>query len=273
MLRFKHAVLALSVCIFFLSSCDNSENSAEKNNILYFQPSFNDKALTCNRSISLSGKAWHYNQLQFFISEIELKHHQGKWKKSSLLISPYQTDKIALLGEYCNNNKVKNKGNWLLEFDANTALTNTTHIRFTLGLPFAINHLNPLTQESPLNIPAMFWGWQKGHKFLRVEMASNNDNWLFHLGSVGCSAASPLRAPKQECRYPNRYTFELPISKENNNIIFDLGALFNKLTITEQSSCQSSPKINSCQTLFSNLSKQDINSVFQQRTRANYHEK
>jgi uncharacterized repeat protein (TIGR04052 family) len=260
----KRAFLTTFFCLFYLSSCDNSGKlTRTSNKEITFQPAHNGETLNCDSVIPHSAKQWHYTQLQFFISAIELKNNQGVWQKATLLKSAFQTYNVALLGEQCSNINAKNNANWLLKFNDKTNLANITSIRFDLGLPFAINHLNPLTQESPLNIPTMFWGWQKGHKFLRLEMASSNNNWLFHLGSVGCKAASPLRAPKQECLYPNRYTFELPINKGHNQIQLELSALLSNITIAEQTSCQSSPDKTSCLTLFTNLTTKGENSVFQ----------
>jgi len=264
MFNLKPIILTALFCLLFISSCDSSEKLISTNNeSIIFSPTFKGETLTCNSVIAHSNKKWHYTQLQFFVSSIELQNNKLEWQKASLIKSVYQTDKIALLGEHCDSSNKKNNANWRLILDPKIDLTKITRIRFHLGLPFAINHLNPLTQESPLNISTMFWGWQKGHKFLRLEMASSNDNWLFHLGSIGCKAASPLRAPKEECRYPNRYVFELPIYDENNQITFDLSTLLSNMTITEQASCQSSPNKSSCQALFSNFRKKGELSVFQ----------
>ena len=264
MFNYKYTLLAAFFCLFIISSCDSPKKlPQDTNEEIVFQSSFNGEKLHCNSVISHSIKKWRYTQLQFFISTIELKNDKGVWQKASLMKSAYQTSKSALLGENCNLSNTQNKANWILKFDGKTDLANSSHIRFDLGLPFTVNHLNPLTQDSPLNIPTMFWGWQKGHKFLRLEMVADDDDWLFHLGSVGCKAASPLRTPQQECLYPNRYTFELPINTENNQIDLNLSTLLNNITIAEQASCQSSPDKASCQTLFSNLREKNEQSVFQ----------
>lgn len=98
---------------------------------------------------------------------------------------------------------------------------------FKIGVPFELNHLNPLTAEPPLNEDSMFWVWRNGHKFLRADLIYNpaSDGIVagqaeeargnraatsearlagaFHLGSTGCEAGSALRAPQAPCRKPN----------------------------------------------------------------------
>ena len=45
-------------------------------------------------------------------------------------------------------------------------------VRFTMGVPFELNHGDPTVAPSPLNITAMFWNWQGGYKFLKADMNS-----------------------------------------------------------------------------------------------------
>jgi uncharacterized repeat protein (TIGR04052 family) len=82
-------------------------------------------------------------------------------------------------------------------------------IRFTVGVPFELNHGNPLTAPAPLERGDMFWTWQSGHKFLRVDFATDAHEWSFHLGSTGCSSASALRPPQRPCAQPNLIRVEL----------------------------------------------------------------
>jgi len=87
-------------------------------------------------------------------------------------------------------------------------------VRFSVGVPFELNHVNPLTAAAPLNRADMFWAWQTGYKFLRVDLADKSGaqqgrEWSFHLGSTGCSSASALRPPSQPCKQPNIMRIEL----------------------------------------------------------------
>ncbi|HSP98144.1 MAG TPA: MbnP family copper-binding protein, partial [Candidatus Dormibacteraeota bacterium] len=54
-----------------------------------------------------------------------------------------------------------------------------TGVTFDLGLPFELDHGNVATAPSPLNFSAMFWSWQLGYKFLRLDTAGGDFN--FHL--------------------------------------------------------------------------------------------
>lgn len=63
-----------------------------------------------------------------------------------------------------------------------------TGVRFRLGVPFDLNHADASTAPAPLNYTSMFWSWNAGYKFVRVEGRTTglSDGWRFHLGSTGC---------------------------------------------------------------------------------------
>ena len=97
-------------------------------------------------------------------------------------------------------------------------------LSFMIGVPFELNHQNPLQQPAPLNRPDMFWSWQGGHKFVRLEMARADQHLSFHLGSTGCAAASKVRAPQTACAQPNTVAVSLPW-QAGKHIVLDLAQL------------------------------------------------
>lgn len=78
-----------------------------------------------------------------------------------------------------------------------------TGIEFKLGVPFELNHADPLTANAPLNDGTLFWAWQQGYKFLRFDFTVDNSGYSFHLGSTGCESASAIRPPEKPCSQPN----------------------------------------------------------------------
>lgn len=252
-----------------LSGCGDIKSTNTINKSLTFIPKYKNELLKCLSPFRHQNKTWHYSQLQFFVSEIEVKNQDGQWKVWPLADNKYQGDNVALLGEYCQVNKDKSQskqvvqGNWQLVFEHAIAPSKIGQLRFTVGVPFLLNHQNPLLQPSPLNVPNMFWVWQSGHKFFRLDMEEVNeldqkDNWQFHLGSTGCKAPSPLRAPTKPCINGNqaKITVDLKVNTQKNgfqNIEVDLASLFSDLIITKQNSCQSEPYNDSCLPLFKTI--------------------
>jgi uncharacterized repeat protein (TIGR04052 family) len=246
----------LSIVVVLLSGCEQKDAHVSVN----FQPMYGDSPLDCSSSFmhknaeeakSVSQQKWQYQQLQFFLYGVEIKYVNSGWQPWSMTTNSFQSDNVALLGEVCGENNTQR--NWQLELAPLNNFVDATEIRFTLGVPFSLNHLNPLTQASPLNIPSMFWGWRGGHKFMRVELTSLDDDWLFHLGSTGCKAASPVRAPKEECLQTNRVVVSLPFSPQSLGIELDLAVLFRGLVLQRESSCQSDVNDENCKIIFGNL--------------------
>lgn len=78
-----------------------------------------------------------------------------------------------------------------------------TGIEFKLGVPFELNHADPLSASAPLDDGTLFWAWQQGYKFLRFDFLSGGSAYSFHLGSTGCQSASAIRPPEKPCAQPN----------------------------------------------------------------------
>ncbi|WP_448568357.1 MbnP family copper-binding protein [Thalassotalea ganghwensis] len=231
----------------------------KKDNLL-FAPYYGEKRLNCKQMLVLGNDDWQIDQLQLFVSNIDALDRQGEWQSLDMANNDYQTKNVALLGGECHSAREK-KNNWQVVFADSVVLSHYQRIRFTLGVPFELNHLNPLTQESPLNMPSMFWVWRTGHKFLRLEMSSTNDAWVFHLGSTGCKAISPVRPPTSPCLNPNQVVIDLPMPSDNA-VILDLKALLSGITLSEQTSCQSDPDNLHCQSLFERIGVNGEQQVF-----------
>lgn len=244
-------LLSILSSVLVLSSCQQSSSE------LTFQLQFQQKTLTCQNSFlaksltSAESAPWFYQQALFFVSNLEQQTSSGEWLPIELASNSYQSDGVVLIGDVCGDD-IKN---WQAKF-SKPSLTGNSKIRFTIGVPFELNHQNPLTQASPLNLSSMFWVWQTGHKFVRIELYQQTDDiedsWLFHLGSTGCSAVSPVRSPSKACRYPNRVDVEIDFPS-NGKITIDLAQLLKQVKLGSDNSCQSSQENPSCKQLFSNL--------------------
>jgi len=166
--------------------------------------------------------------------------HFSSDRDIQLIPSTYASEQVALLGAECSDEA------WQVLLD--TELKSGQTLSFDIGVPFELNHLNPLTAEKPLNVSEMFWSWQLGHKFLRFDSAQE---FSFHLGSTGCKSPSRLRPAQQECSYPNRYRFIIDNFKPEKPIVFDLDRLLAQVNKTQ--SCMSEQDSQVCKQLFSNL--------------------
>ncbi|WP_226991110.1 MbnP family copper-binding protein [Paraglaciecola psychrophila] len=261
--------LWLGCLIALLSSCSKL-NNAESIQVEIWH---NGSPLHCG-AFESHQQIWSIQQLAFFISNVKLSG-EDTLQQPQLSTTPWQTDNVVLiqpnLGD-CSS-KLENhdnaaskellasealKSNHYLQFTAPVDLDASEQLSFTLAVPFELNHQNPLLQASPLNIPNMFWSWRSGHKFFRLDMQSPDTNWVFHLGSVGCSAATTMRSPQRDCVQPNRVTFHLDKKHTGAKLVMHLDRLIANTAMQNNDSCLFHSGQESCSILMSNLKTQDV---------------
>jgi uncharacterized repeat protein (TIGR04052 family) len=154
-----------------------------------------------------SGEPANAKALQFYVHAIELIDEHGKPHPFRFAAEPpWQTERVALLDLAGDPSTPRHLAvNGTVDSDVGEY----SGIRLTVGVPFELNHSNPLAAAAPLDRGEMFWNWQSGHKFLRADLSVAGREWSFHLGSTGCSSASALRPPAQPCAQPNELRIEL----------------------------------------------------------------
>jgi uncharacterized repeat protein (TIGR04052 family) len=250
-LNFTKVMLSFVALVLFLSGC------SEQKQAITFGVSFDGQGLKCEQMKFQSAGNWHIQTLRFFISEIQLKQ-AGKWYDVSYESGPWQTQSTALISLSAPNCDDLSQFNNKVEFSSEWAFEDSQGLRFKLGVPFELNHLDPLLQSSPLNIPDMFWSWQLGYKFLRLDTKGKGGGWSFHLGSIGCQSDSRMRSPKSPCRQPNLFEIELPAS-HSGAVILNLDMLLEQLELSQAASCMfNGSDLKSCEILLNNLQQQNL---------------
>lgn len=185
------------------------------------------------------------DDLRFYLHDIELLTDRGQSRALHLNADgKWQSERVALLdltGEERNES--------LAGSIAGEAAT-YNGIRFKVGMPFDLNHANVLQAAAPLNRGDLFWAWQSGYKFLRLDVRTQDRARAFHLGSTGCSSASALRPPSQPCAQPNLITVELRgFDPLHRPIVFNVGEVAAAIADAEQA-CTGDYASSSCSAAF-----------------------
>jgi len=255
--------------IAFISSCSRLNDA----NIMEVEIWHNGNPLDCN-TFESNQQVWSIQQLAFFISNVKLSDENTE-HQPQLSSTPWQTDDVVLIQPHLVDCGAKSedkdktsqndhsasealKTNNQLQFLLPVDLDASNQLFFTLAVPFELNHQNPLLQPSPLNLPSMFWSWRSGHKFFRLDMQGPDKNWVFHLGSVGCTAASTMRSPQNECVQPNRLSFNLDKKHNGTKLVMHLDRLIANTEMQNNGSCLFHSGQESCTILMSNLKTQDV---------------
>lgn len=159
--------------------------------------------------IGTAASAYVTNDFRFYVHDVQLvmTGHHTEDVPVALDANEYQADGVALLdfedgGTGCQQGST----------GTHTAITGTvptpgdgfayTGIKFKVGVPFDRNHLDVATAAAPLNIPAMYWAWSGGYKFIKVDGNVAGGGFNVHLGSTGCGTTG-MTPPTGPCTNPN----------------------------------------------------------------------
>lgn len=188
------AIALLSVSIVLLGACASVEPvevvevaasvppapAADTSQSVYYEIPFalqaGEQAVGCGQGVDalgLSNSKVTFNDLRFYVSDLNLIDADG-------VATPLQLDQdgfwqyegTALLDFEDGTHGCADSGN----ADMNSVVKGTAPagdyvaVRFDLGVPFDLNHLDVTLAQSPLNVPAMWWNWQGGYKFLRLDI-------------------------------------------------------------------------------------------------------
>ena len=172
-----------------------------------------------------------------FLSGIELQNAAGDWVPLTLNSdSPWQHESVVLLDFEDASAACADSGTPELNSEIKGTLPEGSYegIRFDVGVPYELNHSDNANAPAPLNTPGMFWTWQGGYKFLRVDVMLNDGHsfrWNNHIGSTGCVSDSPVNPPSAPCNHPNRATITQANFSLESPLRLDLSALLSQTDV------------------------------------------
>ncbi len=193
--------------------------------------------------------------LRFYVSDVQLVDSSGKARDIRFATEmPWQNDAVALIDlEDGTGACVNGTAAVTAEIIAVAPQRDYRGLRFTVGVPFRLNHLNPLTAKPPLDDSDMHWHWRSGYKFLRAGVRTANDGFWIHTGSAGCEGTvGNITA----CRFPHRVEVELQDFTPGQSVVtIDLAALLAGTSLDDDlaTNCSSGPPESTCVAPFAAL--------------------
>jgi len=253
------AFASLAVCSVSLMSCAGDE---ETDVTIELAGLVGGEPAQCGQSydIGATPSAWTLQDFRLYVHDVRLLTDDGREVPVALTQDEWQLEDLALLdfeagGSGCPSGTEA----------TNTSIRGTvpeagpfTGVRFTVGVPFDRNHDDASTAPAPLDSSAMFWNWQGGYKFIRIDGRSEalGGGFFLHLGSTGCDG-DPLTGGVTTCANPNRMEVSLegfdPLSE---TIAIDAAEVFSgsDLTANEMApGCMSGPMDPECPAVFERL--------------------
>jgi uncharacterized repeat protein (TIGR04052 family) len=248
---------------------------AEQEVTLRFLAEVGGKPFACGQSYSGVGTAAASitpADFRLYLSSVALVDAEGKTVPLTLQQDEiWQYQNVALLDFEDGSGPCQN-GNTPINTNIHGSVPDGDYrgVQFTLGLPFALNHADNLLAASPLNLSAMFWNWQGGYRFFKVDLAAaqttgmgggmhmgataaaagepmdkpmhaaaaeagghGNGGFLVHLGSTGCASAASTAAPATACANPNTVSVTFAdFDATADSIVIDLASLLQFSDVT-----------------------------------------
>jgi len=173
--------------------------------VINFRPVVGSRAFACGVAYDhLGASAVTFSDFRLYVHDARLVRRDGSEAPVSLEQDGlWQYRNVALLDFENGEGSCSNGTPDVRSFIAGTVPKGEyVGIRFAVGVPSDLNHLDVTRAPSPLTLTAMYWSWNTGYIFMRVEYTHGGSEGFFHLGSMRC--ASDRRAEPDSCALPNR---------------------------------------------------------------------
>lgn len=250
-----------ALALIVAGGCDGAETAPVDDGpraiTIQFAPRVGDRPLDCTttyQDLGVAGAVARLRDLRLYVHDVRLVDVAGT--------------EVPLELDQDGANQVE--GVALLDFEDATGTcergTETTRqvitgiapagsyrgLRFRLGVPQELNHIDVTGAPPPLDLSPLFWGWSDGRIFLSTSLAADNEAggervFQIQMASSGC-VGDPRVGDVVSCERPNRGAIELDdVDVDADAIVVDLGALLEGVDLRVAPSCHADAEDPACQ--------------------------
>ncbi|AKQ69090.1 hypothetical protein A176_006002 [Myxococcus hansupus] len=263
----RHVVRSFPFLLLGVLGCDVDEPRMDV--AIPFEARVGSEPFACGRTytgVGTTGTTYEPMDLRVYLHDIRLVTADGDEVALTLTEDRrWQTQGTALLdfadksGQCTQGTEATN-----LRIVGTVPEGSYTGLRFKLGVPETLNHLDVSTAPAPLNDTSLYWSWRSGYLYTRIEGRTRGlpEGHVMHLGSTDC--APPPEGQTQGtagCTFGNRPEVALDsLNLESGKVVLDLGALFAGSNLDENADvpntsvgCMSQQTDPDCAPIFSRM--------------------
>ncbi|MEO0521163.1 MAG: MbnP family copper-binding protein [Cyanobacteria bacterium P01_A01_bin.116] len=173
--------------IAFFPSADTTANAVESQRVsIQFEGAVGSEPFACGETYRVGTEDSAITPLDFrlYVSEVALidaagntvpvvLEQDGLWQHQNVALLDFE-DKTGS----CANGTPETRA----EVVGAVPAGDYSGLKFTLGVPFALNHIDSTLAPSPLNLTSLWWNWNFGYKFARVDMEPVNETAMAETG-------------------------------------------------------------------------------------------
>jgi uncharacterized repeat protein (TIGR04052 family) len=172
---------------------------------------------------------WTPKDFRFYVHDVRLVTADGDVPVTLDAVGGFQGAGVALLdfedrGGACTEGTTETRTEVTGRAAGATGMIRG--LKFKVGVPFELNHREPSSAPAPLNLSALWWTWNGGYKFMKIDGATMGLPMGFniHVGSTGCMGNNA--GPMNPCAAPNVAEVTLDgFDPARDVVTADLGAL------------------------------------------------
>ena len=151
---------------------------------LRFRATVDAQPFACGQSYSGIGTTKgtiSVTDFRFYVHDVRLVDSSGREVPVRLDSDDlWQSNGVALLDFEDGSGPCSNGNAELRDVVVGSAPVGSySGVRFKVGVPFDLNHRDLTQQPSPLSLSRMFWAWNSGYKFMRIDMKTGpSQGWV-----------------------------------------------------------------------------------------------
>lgn len=265
-----HARMAAALALLAFGCGDDETDEAPLPVAIQFAARIHGEDFVCMKEYLEVGEPpapFTLTDARFYVHDVKLVDDSGRAHTVELDDAPFQGNGIALLDfeDGCGPDGTA---------ETNTTITGVVDagvyraLEFTLGVPPERNFIDLASAEPPLDETGMFWTWQSGYKYLKIDGFTPSDDggihpFLLHVGAIGCPGENPQAPPTGACDSPNRVRYRLDgFELDRTTVVARIADVFAESDLSSNTAgtapgCMSEAKDPECSVLLPRLGVDD----------------
>lgn len=199
--------------------------------------------------VGLAKSEVELEELALYVHKVELRNTQGQWVPLRLQDDGHwQSQGVALLdflgheSAACSAQGTAETHTYLSGYIPKGEYNG---LRYVLGVPGVLNHIDASTATSPFNRQRMWWTWARGYRYIKVDLKSwttlpdqsivHKPRYFSHSGADKCTMDPASQT--YSCQDPRLVQVELDHRLGQDAVVVDLSAYLSRDDLSKGRGC------------------------------------
>lgn len=202
-----------------------------------FSAQIDGKPIVCGQrypGVSQSNSEIEFEEFAIYVHNVELRNAQGAWVALRMQDDGrWQSQSVALLDFLGHESAAcAAQGTQDMHTFVSGYLPQGEYsgLRFVLGVPGELNHIDASQAVAPFNRQRMWWTWSRGYRYLKADIKAwttgadgkviEKERYFSHTGADKCALDPATQSYR--CEDPRLVSIELEHNLATNGVLIDL---------------------------------------------------